>query len=88
MAAAVKVTVVDRRTLRVAMETDRYRIVGTFTLPREGYMSRLSDFINQDAEFLALTDAELWPLEGGEPTREQFIAVSRRHIRTVVPIEG
>ena len=40
------------------LETDRYRISGTLTLPREGYRSRLSDYVNQrDREFFTLSAA-------------------------------
>ena len=36
----------DHRVERVALETDRYRISGDLTLPKEGYRSRISDYIN------------------------------------------
>ena len=37
----------ETRTQRVVLETSRHRIVGDLTLPREGYLSRFSDFLNQ-----------------------------------------
>ena len=47
----------DLREEQVVLETDRYRIVGPLTLPREGYRSRLSDYVNQrDREFFAVSD--------------------------------
>ena len=50
----------DLREEQVVLETDRYRIVGTLTLPREGYRSRLSDYVNQrDREFFAVSDATI-----------------------------
>ena len=43
----------DSRTERVVLETDRHRIVGDLTLPKEGHRSRLSDFLNRgDLDFL------------------------------------
>ena len=41
------------------METDRYRVEGRLTLPREGHRSRLSDHINRrEQEFFTILDAE------------------------------
>ena len=41
------------------VETDRYRIEGSLTLPREGYRSRLSDHINRrEQEFFTIQIAE------------------------------
>ena len=36
----------ETRIERVVLETDRHRIVGDLTLPKEGYRSRLSDYLN------------------------------------------
>jgi hypothetical protein len=73
---------VETRTQRVVLETDRYRISGDLTLPREGYRSRLSDLLNRDnVEFIALVDAEISSVDGGEPNIRKFIAVARHHIQ-------
>ena len=49
------------------LETDRYRITGRLTLPREGYRSRLSDYVNQrDREFFALSEVTIAPLDSAE----------------------
>ena len=70
------------------LETDRYRIEGKLTLPREGYRSRLSDYVNQrDREFFSIQDAQVTPLDGDEGTRIEFLLVARRHVRIVVPSE-
>ena len=37
----------DLRLEPVTLETDRYRIEGSVTLPREGHRSRLSDHVNR-----------------------------------------
>lgn len=68
---------------RVALETDRHRIVGDLTLPREGYRSRISDFLNRgDLDFIPLVNVEITPLDADEdaPERHEFIAVSRAKI--------
>ena len=73
---------------QVVLETDRYRISGTLTMPREGYRSRVSDYVNQrDREFFSIQDAQVTPLDGDEGTRVDFLLVARRHVRIVVPSE-
>jgi hypothetical protein len=78
----------ETRTERVVVETDRHRIVGHITLPREGYRSRLSEYLNHgDVDFIPMTEAELTPLQGGSPERRSFIAVGRSHVRVAFPYE-
>jgi hypothetical protein len=78
---------VDVRRERVVVETDRYRVKGMLTLPREGYRSRLSDHINRrDQEFFTIQDASLVPLDGsGGSWEAPVLMLARRHIRLVVP---
>lgn len=81
----------DNRTERVVIETGRHRIVGDLTLPRTGYRSRITDFLNAaEREFIALTDVVLEPLDGGQGARElrEFVAISRRHIVVIWPEAG
>ena len=75
----------DLREEQVVLETDRYRILGNLTLPREGYRSRLSDYVNQrDREFFAVSDATITSLDDTESTRKAaFIMVARRHVTLV-----
>jgi hypothetical protein len=75
----------DLREEQVVLETDRYRIVGALTLPREGYRSRLSDYVNQrDREFFAVSEATITALDDTESTRQAaFIMVARRHVTLV-----
>ncbi len=76
------------RNERVRIHTDRLELTGNLTLPSEGYRSRLTDYLNAvDQEFLALTDAEVRPWDGGEPSRHAFIAVARRQIVFCAPVE-
>ncbi len=75
----------QHRSERVLLETARYRISGLLTLPRDGYRSRVSDFLNSsERDFVSLTDASIQALSDqglpGETVRREFIAVARQHI--------
>jgi hypothetical protein len=79
----------EHRDERIVVETDRYRISGVLHLPRDGYRSRLTDYLNgSERSFLALTDVEIGPLENGGPTqRRPFLALSLNHVVLVAPAE-
>jgi hypothetical protein len=72
------------------VETERYRVEGKLTLPREGYRSRLSDHLNRrDQEFFTLVDVQLTRLDGGgQDWATPVLMLARRHIRLIVPVEG
>jgi hypothetical protein len=78
---------VDIRRERVVIETDRYRVEGVLTLPKEGYRSRLSDHINRrDQEFFTMQDAALTSIDGsGRDWNASVLMLARRHIRLIVP---
>jgi hypothetical protein len=85
MATPDNIAAMNRRSQRVLLETTRYRIVGTLVLPRDGYRSRLSDFLNSsDREFISLTDVRLQMLDEagrpGEPVEREFVTVARQHV--------
>jgi len=73
----------ETRVERVVLETDRHVIAGDLTLPREGYRSRLSDFLNRgDLDFIPLVNVDVRPLgNGAKPERRRFIAVARTHVQ-------
>jgi len=78
----------ETRTERIVLETDRHRIVGDVTLPREGYRSRLSDYLNRgDVDFIPLVNADLTPLNGDASETRDFIAVARTHVRLAFPYQ-
>jgi hypothetical protein len=78
----------ETRTERVVVETDRHRIVGDVTLPREGYRSRLSEYLNHgDVDFIAMVNVELTPLNGGSVEERSFMAVARSHVQLAFPFE-
>jgi hypothetical protein len=73
------------RSERVLLETERYRIVGDLMLPRNGYRSRLSDYLNSsDRDFISLTAVTLEAIDEqgrpGEPMDREFVTVARQHI--------
>lgn len=74
----------------VVIETVRYRIEGVLTLPREGYRSRLSDFVNQrDRDFFSISDATVTVLDSTDPPSQVgFVIVARNQIVLVRPGEG
>ena len=80
----------DHRHEAVVVETPRYRIEGNLTLPREGYRSRLSDYVNQrDREFFAINEATLTALDAPDQVRHTaFLMVARRHVRMVTLAGG
>lgn len=80
---------IDQRTERVYLETERHRIMGDMTLAKDGYRSRVSDFLNaSERDFITLTDAtvELVGREG-EGTTHPVVTVARRHIVLAIPQE-
>ena len=80
----------DLRQELVTLETDRYRIEGSVTLPREGHRSRLSDHVNRrDQEFFTVQSARVSALDGsGEAWEAPVIMVGRAHIRVIMPSDA
>jgi hypothetical protein len=85
--AADSVKAMDSRTERVVLETDRHRIVGDLNLPRDGYLSRLSDYLNRgDLVFIPLVNATIAPLGADRPSEQRsFIAIARVHVHLAYP---
>jgi hypothetical protein len=79
----------DQQEARIVVETDRYRITGLLSMPRDGYRSRLTDYLNaSERSFVALTDVDLEPLDGrGEPEHRDFLALSLSHVVLAMPAE-
>lgn len=87
---AAIVAAMDHRDTRIIAETDRYRITGVLRMPRDGYRSRLTDYLNSsERAFLALTDVEVAGLDGdGSAERHEFLALSLRHIVIAMPADA
>jgi hypothetical protein len=83
------VAAVEHRQERILVETERYRIKGVLRLPRDGYRSRLTDYLNSsERAFLALTDVEVAPIDGSGPAEHRpFLALSLNHVVLVMPAD-
>jgi len=78
----------EDREERIVVETARHRLTGTLRLAVEGYGSRLTDRLNaSEREFIALTDVEIVPLDGGPPLHRPFVALGRRHVVFATPAD-
>ena len=85
------VAVMEHREQRIVLETGRYRITGTLRTPRDGYRSRLTDYLNAgERSFIALTNVELEPLDGirGETENRPYMVVSVTQITLAMPADG
>jgi hypothetical protein len=79
---------VESRVERIVLETDRHRIVGDLTMPREGYRSRLSEYLNRgEVDFIPLANCEVVSHDGAEQRERAFIAVARTHIQLAYPAD-
>jgi hypothetical protein len=76
------------RRVRVQIETERLRITGTLQLPTEGYRSRTTDFLNGvETGFIALTEADILPVDGTPGESRDYVAVGCRHIVALAELE-
>jgi hypothetical protein len=79
----------QRRVQRAAFETDRLLVVGDVTLPPESYQSRFSDSLNRvEVEFISLTACEVTSLADGQTRHQDFLVLSKRHIRVAYPVDS
>ncbi|MGI9019251.1 MAG: DUF6812 domain-containing protein [Solirubrobacterales bacterium] len=77
----------EMRVERIVLETEHHRITGDLHLPREGYRSRLSDYLNRgDDQFVPLSNAIVGPINGnGHSDDRDFLAVARAHVTLAYP---
>ena len=67
---------------KVTILTSTYRIKGHINLVPG---ARMTDYMAQAKEFIAVTDAEVWEIIGRQVFSAPFINVSRSHIQIIVP---
>jgi hypothetical protein len=91
-AAVDKKCGMEFRKERVVLETQSHRVVGDLHLPKEGYLSRLSDFLNRnELRFITLTDVTvLEHTESGATvtSEHEFIAIGADHVQFAYPDVG
>lgn len=67
---------------KVVILTDTYRIKGFIELVPG---ARITDYMVDAKDFIAVTDAEVWEREGRQVFTADFVNVSRDHIVVVSP---
>ena len=70
----------DRK--KVTILTGAYRIKGYIHLFPS---SRVTDYMNESKDFIAVTAAEVWEVEGRQVLATPFISVNRSQIQIVTP---
>lgn len=70
----------DRK--KVTILTGAYRIKGYIHLFPN---SRVTDYMNESKDFIAVTGAEVWEVEGRQVLATSFINVNRNQIQIVTP---
>ena len=69
---------------KVIVMTGNYRIVGSVDLLPG---SRVTDFLAEARDFFAVTDAEVWALDGRKLFASSFLNVNRDLIELIMPEE-
>ena len=78
----MRTVVIDENKTKVTILTRSYRIKGhIYLLPG----ARVTDYMIDSKDFLALTDVEVWELGGRQVLTAPFVNVSRDHIEIVTP---
>ena len=74
----------DENRTRVTIFTSAYRIKGYIDLIPG---ARVTDYMSEAKDFIAVTDAEVWELEigGRQLIPSPFLNVSRDHIQVIAP---
>jgi Family of unknown function (DUF6812) len=78
-----------KRFVRVSVQTRDFRFEGILEVPSNSYRGRLLDYLNSDADFIALTDVSSW--ERGEetteePTTSDVVLLRRSAIEFAIPL--
>lgn len=68
--------------MRVIILTGHYRITGCLSMPPG---VRVTDYICEPREFIAVTEAEVWDHDQRKVAVSQFLNVNREHIEMVLP---
>jgi hypothetical protein len=67
---------------RITILTRSFRIKGYIHITPS---ARVTDYMVESKNFIAITDAEVWELSGRQVLQSPFINVSRDHIEIVMP---
>lgn len=69
---------------RVVALTGNYRIMGYVDLLPG---SRVTDFLSESKDFIAITDAEVWDLGGRRLFASGFLSINRNKIDLIMPVD-
>ncbi|MGA7938154.1 MAG: hypothetical protein WCA35_31685 [Kovacikia sp.] len=83
MTLTPKATTREKHRVRI-YTTDQWEIQGEVSIPTGGYNARLSDFLNNDHTFIALTEAIVYGSDGKLLASESFLSVSKHAIKLVI----
>ncbi len=72
----------DQGMTRVTILTGTYRIKGYIDLLPG---ARVTDYMAEAKEFIAVTDAEVWEVIGRQVFTAPFLNVNRSHIQIIAP---
>lgn len=70
---------------RVIILTGHYRIIGSIDLLPG---ARVTDYLSEARDFFAVTDAEVWDLNGRKISSGAFMNVNRNRIEVMMPENG
>lgn len=70
---------------RITILTRSFRIKGYIHITPS---ARVTDYMVESKNFIAVTDAEVWEISGRQVLHAPFINVSRDHIEVVMPEGG
>lgn len=75
--------VLSKESVAVVIQTETFVIHGKVHVqPNE----RLKDELNNNEQFLAVTEAIIYDADGSEKYRSDFLTVNRNHIIWIVPV--
>lgn len=72
----------EQNKTKVTILTRSFRIRGYIYITPS---ARVTDYMVESKDFIAVTDAEVWELAGRQVLNAPFINVSRDHIEIVMP---
>lgn len=73
---------IDENKTKVTILTDTYRIKGNIELLPG---ARITDYMTEAKEFIAVTDAEVWEVVGRQVFTAPFVNVNRDHVQIISP---
>ena len=72
----------DESKTKVTILTGTYRIKGLIDLLPG---ARMTDYMAEAKEFIAVTDAEVWEVVGRQVFAAPFVNVNRHHVQIIAP---